>query len=1086
MNKHNTKQDRFKQLTRVSGAVLAVGLLGASTAALAECETGDPGCFGPAFHASGFSLDSSYLGAGHQATVNLYGGNLIVSATDVELPSIGGFGLFFRRTHNSNKRFFPLPKAPVDHDSPLGLGWTAHYGVLWPFPPTGGGRSPYIIHGDGSQEIFYQNNSLNGHLPTGDHISASLNILRRKSNTHYEMITPNGLIYTFTKQSHAYLVPTKVADVHGNTWSVSYRSENHYFQHPLIHAVSDDWGRTLRFDYKAVLGRLRLTKVSLGNQPLARFEYQEHQPRGCAVSQASQVFLFRHATPEGRTTTYESDQRCVPHLGAIVSITSPMGNPRSQPSSRKNTKYGYELVPFRSQSGAQGDCKAGTSKFDCAYAVTTQETTDGHSWEYQYGPYDPVREGEFDVVVTSKRGTSRESEAIHTFHTYGADFCDAKMNQVGRLKKLVERWNQERRERTYHYDRNITISRASALGNCLFPVTRPLLTNSTDSHRVDEQTYAGFDDLGFATRVTGPGAIARTTTFRHVTKSRVYVLGLVEESTVHRSSELISKTRNHYAGDSILPRSQAQYQDDRKTRVTEFAYSTDRGSRGALKTQKTGAYEETYRYQYGQLQEVVDPGGTKLVRTVLPSGLVQSEVDEGIHRAFAWDRDFRLTQVSFPRSSEEDVVIAYGYRSVTKTQGHRKMTVEYDPFGRIIRRSEVIDGRTTAIHETSSFDTFGRPRRARTPTGLGYTVTYDVMGQVATRSAPGDNNTYEYAYTPTGITVRTTHNGLTTEERQDHLGRTTAVTRAGRSVYFNHQSGKTTIRPYAQENHIFDRNLLGDLKEENHPESGKTTYAYTPEGWLSGQTGPDRTYRYHLDNLGRTTEIRSQGTLAKFRFHPTYRVPTHAEGYGSTFDNAPPVKVVTSDHDALGRPKRIETHIPRALDSPVIIYPFSVENFGARKAIRHPRVSRRSPLAFHWQEVPAAHEYDYEITHSKDGKCKEQKETIITASVTTPWFEIPEAEVGPPPRSPHRGSKFPKPKLAPRTPKPPTTRIPSSVGGYAPEPVKVKSAHSLRHRDSPSGTKKPDRSSPSAPAFPPGRPCPHSTSEEQPTTPSST
>jgi hypothetical protein len=89
-----------------------------------------PGEYEPVFQEIGFHDKGNYFDAGFQITVNHYGGNLLVSATDIAIPSQGKFSLAFHRTRNSNRILNPSQAVIVQGNGPLGLGWTCHYGLL--------------------------------------------------------------------------------------------------------------------------------------------------------------------------------------------------------------------------------------------------------------------------------------------------------------------------------------------------------------------------------------------------------------------------------------------------------------------------------------------------------------------------------------------------------------------------------------------------------------------------------------------------------------------------------------------------------------------------------------------------------------------------------------------------------------------------------------------------------------------------------------------------------------------------------------------------------------------------------------------
>ncbi len=299
-----------------------------------------PGEYGPVPEEIGFHEKGGYFDAGFQATVNHYGGNLIVSARDVSIASLGGWSLHFLRTHNSNKTFFSAIASPtIDEllamDSPLGVGWTSHYGILWPINPAKNQLRPELIDGTGAREIFYRHNKLNSVIPISGSgsdstwISSSLKLLLKRANDRYELLTPQGLKWTYTKETdYPYLVPTSVEDANGNTWEIKYETSAllQYYEHPLIQFVEDDWGRRLNFEYTLVLGKKRLYHIKLGSETLATYEYEI----GLGQLQGHEMaFLKRHTTGEGRITEYINDTGTYPGRGTIKRIllpTSPRGS----------------------------------------------------------------------------------------------------------------------------------------------------------------------------------------------------------------------------------------------------------------------------------------------------------------------------------------------------------------------------------------------------------------------------------------------------------------------------------------------------------------------------------------------------------------------------------------------------------------------------------------------------------------------------------------------------------------------------------------------------------------------------------------
>jgi hypothetical protein len=125
----------------------------ATQTAYAQTGCSEPGCYGPVQEEPGLHDKGGYMQVSHQATVNLFGGNLIVSSEDISLPSIGGFKLHFRRTHNSSRTFHPPPLVLDENNSPLGFGWTSHYGILF-LPGASGSTAPEFVDNAVAENYF--------------------------------------------------------------------------------------------------------------------------------------------------------------------------------------------------------------------------------------------------------------------------------------------------------------------------------------------------------------------------------------------------------------------------------------------------------------------------------------------------------------------------------------------------------------------------------------------------------------------------------------------------------------------------------------------------------------------------------------------------------------------------------------------------------------------------------------------------------------------------------------------------------------------------------------------------------------------
>lgn len=199
-----------------------------------------PGEYGPVFQETGLSAVGDYFSPGPQVTVNRLSGNLVVQAKDVALPGIGAFGLIFERTHNSGGAFSNTDIFANARrvDSPLGIGWTSHYGYLRYNPHIW----PELVDSTGGREPFYVHNRLTELAPgtaTTRWISRTLDILMRTNDDGFVLYSADGRRTIFTLATGDIYVPTSIADSAGNSWEITYAARwwtDYARMHPTDHA----------------------------------------------------------------------------------------------------------------------------------------------------------------------------------------------------------------------------------------------------------------------------------------------------------------------------------------------------------------------------------------------------------------------------------------------------------------------------------------------------------------------------------------------------------------------------------------------------------------------------------------------------------------------------------------------------------------------------------------------------------------------------------------------------------------------------------------------------------------------------------
>ncbi|HEV8398706.1 MAG TPA: hypothetical protein VGQ18_02585 [Gemmatimonadales bacterium] len=763
-----------------------------------------PGSYGPVFQEVGFHDKGAYFEGGFQTTVNHYGGNLIVSATDVSIPSQGKFALAFYRTHNSNRTLNLTNTVPTQVDGPLGMGWTGHYGLLWRLAPGQSSDNPEFVDGSGARHVFHAHNHLTTAIPIGSSgarwISPQMEILTRTDTDHYVLRTPSGLIYELTKLSqYEYLVPTLIRDVHGNEWTLAYDATvAPYFEHPLPSSITDQTGRSLRFEYwqpvtNNTKKRLRYIRFGNGGPTLAEYRYTH-------VQNNSWAFLERHLTGEGRATIYVSDPDPIPEFGTITRITAPTGG---------DTVIGYQLKTFFYRAA---DPKV-------SYAVTSL-ARDGHTWTYEYPGSSQPNQPEFTVT---DRADALET-GTYTYYTYAtASVCDPNVWRVGTLTHSTETWGGTTRTRALTYE-PFQISLTPHITSCNELPKIPRMLSETigqDGFNL-VTTYSDFDSVNRPRRIDAPGSVRRNLTYQHVADAAGYQLGLPASEETLSGTVQVGRTVYHYPSSTSF---QPDYIDfyrngSSSVRVNLDYYGAVNGKRGSLRTKRFGRFSVTYDYSNGVLSLADYDDAPDVTRVINGDGTLQSETRNGVTTSYSYDRDFRPTHINFP-APESDATIEYTATQATFTRGAQEIRITVDTFGRQTERRELVQTGPTvyATSTWSTFDAFDRATTETTTAGAVYTLEFDVHGRLKRRSAANDAHVFTCTTRAAGVETMETRNGTVVYRASvDHLGRPTGGSTNGNGVtlsYSNDTSAPPGIRqtasPSGHSDHWVKHDFLGTV-----------------------------------------------------------------------------------------------------------------------------------------------------------------------------------------------------------------------------------------------------------------------------------
>jgi len=834
----------------------------------------EDGGYLPVFREVGFTPNGGYVSAGFQATVNHFGGNLMLSATDVAIPGLGPLGLSFSRSYNSNRAYDAEFNRPFrSRDSPLGQGWTAHLGILYP----NADHRPVWADPSGGREIFYRHDHLLSQLPiVGDGnqawISSSLKILVR-DGPDYLIYTPGGLTYRLASQVDLALrKPVEIADVHGNKIRITYEADSDtqysfndvdfgYVNHPLIRTIEDDWGRRLQFFYQTVNGRKRLQSVRLGTQTLASYTY---------TTSGEQTFLRTHATGAGRTTTYTVDTTN-PGKGAVTEIELDTGGVM---------RFAYETKSYFYRLG---------SPAVKTYSVTAYENQGG-TWTYAYP--DETATADFVVTVNGPEGYS----AAYRYHHYGASFCANDLYRVGTLARSEETIGGTTRIREIDYA-GVQISTARIVDLCgSEPVSVPVQTQIREQiDGVWLTTDLTYDALGFPTVIDAPG-VRRDRAYRHVAATNfgavTYALGLPQTSETRADGHILAKTVWNYPGSDPKPNWVRHYTDAAQYDQVNLNYFTSgAGKRGALRRVDFGGLDpRVFDYQNGQLASIDRAGDAPdTSRAIHANGTAQQETADGVTRQFSWDADFRPVAIAGP---EATVNVAYSANQVIMIQADARLTETYDAWGRLVESRERLASGTDAVHQIA-YDALGRVAEETLPTGARYRYAYDVLGRVVSQDALNvdDDREASFAAAPDGRRSATLiRNGaVTTVETRDALGRIRHGALQGHAVSHDYSGGtQLTIAPENQPMRLVDYDWRGRKLGETHPETGRVDYAYNAAGWQVEIDKPGALFAFDHDAAGRVSRLWADGAAAvDFGYHPLFGAQDWAafDGHGSFLEN---------------------------------------------------------------------------------------------------------------------------------------------------------------------------------------------------------
>jgi YD repeat-containing protein len=829
---------------------IALCLLGASTwvipGRVLACNGIGPqvGCPLPEYEAPKLPVDVSQLAGNDEISVAPYGGNLVVRATDVSLPSLGGFALHVTRTYQSSRLLLGATGA-LDpdfgrHRGPMGLGWTYHYGVIWFGLNSQTQSLAYeLVTGAGTQELFYLNDSSLSALSSvaggsATYVSRDLSVLRVDPDNQDRLYVhrADGLRYTYDRlasimsvgatcagvievqglaqNSCQRFVPTQIRDLSGNTWTISYDLVvQEYVEHPMMLAITSDDGRQLEFHYA--------TPGPGAAEPVNPRSITDITLDGRVVVDYTSDTVFGHwhlltsaSTPEGRTTSFVYDRSGsgAPDLqvfGLLTGVTGPLGG---------GTGIVYAQRSFRAPSfyPRQAHVQSVSKLVFDRMGVVHQGGDLAEEYSYLDGASD------FRATIDYKTGGIVQATKTIQHHTYPASGC-GDVDLVGRVSetRLVARGGTVAEQ--IAYGDPMEVSARPVHFYC--PQTKPKVLR-VQQHTVSDSSLAVQGGPSFTITTTpssydylSPKDVAQsngrstTASYENVIENDRLSLGLPKTVETKLGTKTLTKSTFTYHTGTSSHLVQKEEVARNSTLVDTFSftyYASGTGAGGAVKDMRRGvgsnALKTTYAYSFGIVKSVDFPGGSKLTRSgISRHGTFNSESLRGVTTAYKWDDDWRITQF---KVDGEEVNINYCSMSQsgctsnfyciargttcggTLGSDDGKRQAYFDGLGRRVSEEDWIAGSTKAVKSWSGFDFAHLPMTYTDPVRGTIDLTYDVGGRLVSEvAAPSGPTLTEVVrrYDDNKRSETTTKRGITLYDVDDWAGRplTRGFQRTGQS-----------------------------------------------------------------------------------------------------------------------------------------------------------------------------------------------------------------------------------------------------------------------------------------------------------------
>ena len=810
------------------------------------------------------SVSQDSLGASSSESVDPFTGKLLISATDMVVPGDGGLDINIIRSYQSQNVIpIPVPVKRVQDYSPLGLGWTMHFGeiriatedkmcsTIW---DAWVDDNPVYVRADGGTELLAIATDSSRTEYGLTYISDSYSKVVCQPDGSFYMVDTSGTRYDFgisyaneaSSAKYRWAV-TKITDRHGNFIDISYSLTGTYLNQTLVvDQVSASDGRVIDFSYSGT--PKRLDTISYDGNTLSYY-YDDvnyalgNDADGSAVERPD-VVLRRFVAPNGQDWKYDYYPLSyeVSEGGGSISAThNPYGG---------TVGFEYDLISF----------VANPEIIDYPNSlVVSKKIQEGvGTWNYSYNPG-------LNEDVTTVAGPL----GVRTYHHFGiSSVADGELWKVGKLKRETfasnsgestetqYTWaahalsNEDYRRRSPsvvddNYQTAYLTSKVTTLDGDVFSEDYSVFTSGDFSptpmmHQKTVQTsHSGTRELGLRYYWNSSDWIFH--------KSQDLIDGNVLYSTDYDTSGNLIEIIEHGV----------------KTIYTYYP-------NGNLKTEKKGHHPETNysQYKHGMPGKISKPELGAINQTIDEFGRI-SESSDGLGNKTDYEYDALGRPLSVTPPIGKATNYSWGNNQVTISAlgSADSKLVEFDGFGRIVKETYHGMGMLDLVLRTS----------------------YDSSGRITSQSMAMDGNTYSYGYDYDGI---------------------------GRLIYKSTPSGGVGVSHGPGWSTVTDQNSHSATYDFDEYSPGEK---YTRKITKSGQAP----INIDVDYLGRVLDVEQNGIVKTYTYGNWYKPMSYSDpesgyvlyGYDSAGDvdfiayydvkGGSLLRYEDYVNDDLGRPKEI-------------------------------------------------------------------------------------------------------------------------------------------------------------------------------------